>query len=40
MARTRGQPGLALCPLYPFDYFYRPFLLSVNLNFSLFLIDP
>jgi len=27
-------------PLISFDYFYGPFLPSLNLNFSLFLIDP
>jgi len=27
-------------PLILFDYFYGPSLPSVNLNFSLFLIDP
>ena len=27
-------------PLTSFDYFYRTFLLSVNLNLSPFIIDP
>jgi len=38
MART-GTAWRRAPPLISFDYTYRPFLPSVNFNFSLFLID-